>query len=196
MIEELRGFIITLCTAIFFITAVQMILPDNSLKKYCSFALGLLLVVIMLNPIVKLLNSQVDIYEEIDKSTAYIFDKEYEVDYDKYKKMNIENTLENFQKNFENQCVNDLEDKFKDKKFSADVQASFDEENTTFKIDSMQIALKNGMVDKIKKVDIGGDDSVTVDKFEDSDDEESKEIKKYLSEKYEISQDIIYVSKR
>lgn len=185
----------TLCTSVFFIVAVQMILPDNSLKKYCNFALGLLLVVIMLNPILKLLNSEANIYEEIDKSTSYIFKKEYEADYEKYRKANIDSTIENFQKKMEIQCINDLESKYIDKKFTANVQASFDEENKMFNIESIEISLKEGMIEKVKKIDIRGDDSVTVDKMKEANDEESIEIKQYLSEKYDISKDIVYVCK-
>ena len=56
MIEALGKWIVTICVAIFFATAVQMILPDNSLKKYCNFVLGLIVFVVMISPIVNLFN--------------------------------------------------------------------------------------------------------------------------------------------
>ncbi|MGG7164015.1 stage III sporulation protein AF [Clostridium ihumii] len=193
MIEGLRNFIIILSSAVFFITAVQMILPDNSMKKYCKFVLGLVLVVIMLNPIVKLFNSEINIYDEIEKSTGYIFDKEYEVDYEKYKDINIKNTIQNFEKNMEKQCIEDLQTKYSDKKFTASVKASFDEEKKIFNIESIEVALCDSIVPKIKKIEIGNDKAMTVDN---TNDETSNEIKKYISNKYNVSEESVLVCRK
>ena len=50
MIEGLKVWITSICTAIFFITAVEMILPDDSLKKYAKFVLGLILITVVISP--------------------------------------------------------------------------------------------------------------------------------------------------
>ncbi|WP_291578992.1 stage III sporulation protein AF [Clostridium sp. UBA6640] len=192
MINSLNQWIINICTAVFFITAVQMILPDNKLKKYCKFALGLILVVIILNPIVKLLDSKADIHREIEDSAAYIFDQKYEVDYEKYRQANVENTIKNFEQNMEIQCTKDLQEKYGDKKFKTKVEASFIKESNGFQIDSIEIGLNDSSVKKVKKVEIGSD-SVTVDKVQDPQDENALEIKRYISSKYSVSEEIIYV---
>ncbi len=194
MIDSLKEWIINICTAVFFITAVQMILPDNKLKKYCKFALGLILVVIILNPIVKLLNSEADIHRQIENSAAYIFEEKYEADYEKYRQANVENTIKNFEQNMEIQCSKDLQEKYSDKKFKTKVEASFIKESNSFQIDSIEIGLNDSSVKKVKKVEIGSD-SVTVDKVQDLQDENALEIKSYISSKYSIPEDIIYVYK-
>ncbi|MBS5823226.1 MAG: stage III sporulation protein AF [Clostridium argentinense] len=194
MIDSLKLWIVNICTAVFFITAVQMILPDNKLKKYCKFALGLILVVIILNPIVKLLNSEADIHKEIENSATYIFDEDHETDYGKYRQANLENTVKNFEKNMEIQCSKDLQDKYRDKKFKTKVTASFIEKDNNFQIDSIEIGLNDSSVKKIKKVEIGND-SVKVDKIQNLQDEDAVEIKEYISSKYDVSKDIIYVYK-
>jgi len=194
MIDSLKEWIINICTAVFFITAVQMILPDNKLKKYCKFALGLILVVIILNPIVKLLNSEADIHRQIENSAAYIFEEKYEADYEKYRQANVENTIKNFEQNMEIQCSKDLQEKYGDKKFKTKVEASFIKESDSFQIDSIEIGLNDSSVKKVKKVEIGSD-SVTVDKVQDLQDENALEIKSYISSKYSIPEDIIYVYK-
>lgn len=194
MINSLKQWIINICTAVFFITAVQMILPDNKLKKYCKFALGLILVVIILNPIVKLLNSEADIHRQIENSAAYIFEEKYETDYEKYRQANVENTIKNFEQNMEIQCSKDLQEKYGDKKFKTKVEASFIKESNSFQIDSIEIGLNDSTVEKIKKVEIGSD-SVTVDKVQDPQDENALEIKRYISSKYSVSEEIIYVYK-
>lgn len=194
MIESLKQWIVSICTAVFFITAVQMILPDNKLKKYCKFTLGLILVVIILNPIVKLLNSEADIHRQIENSATYIFNENHEVDYDKYRQANLENTIKNFEKNMEIQCSKDLQDKYKDKKFNTRVKASFVEQDNSFKIDGVEIGLNDSSVKKVKKVEIGND-TVRVDKIQDFQDEDAVEIKNYISSKYDIPENIIYVYK-
>ena len=54
--ETLKEFVITLVTTMILITAVELIAPDNSMKKYLKFVLGLILIVVILNPILKFFN--------------------------------------------------------------------------------------------------------------------------------------------
>ena len=49
----INNFVITLVATIIFMTAVEIISPDNSMKKYIKFVLGLILVSVMINPIIK-----------------------------------------------------------------------------------------------------------------------------------------------
>ena len=51
--EYLNNFVITLVATIIFMTAVEIIAPDNSMKKYIKFVLGLILISVMINPIIK-----------------------------------------------------------------------------------------------------------------------------------------------
>ena len=51
--ELIKGFITTLVTTLIFITAIELVGPDNSMKKYLKFVMGLILVAVLLNPIVK-----------------------------------------------------------------------------------------------------------------------------------------------
>ncbi len=53
--ELLNKFVITLVTILIFITAVEMIAPDNSMKKYLKFVLGLILITVILNPILTII---------------------------------------------------------------------------------------------------------------------------------------------
>ena len=51
--EYINNFVITLVATMIFMTAVEIISPDNSMKKYIKFVLGLILISVMINPIVK-----------------------------------------------------------------------------------------------------------------------------------------------
>ncbi len=61
LIELLKVWVTNITIAIFFITAVEMILPDNSMKKYAKFVLGLLLIVVIINPIIKIFDKDFNI---------------------------------------------------------------------------------------------------------------------------------------
>ena len=50
--EELKEFVITLVTMLILMTAVELIAPDNNMKKYLKFVLGLIFIAIMLSPII------------------------------------------------------------------------------------------------------------------------------------------------
>ncbi|WP_346889218.1 stage III sporulation protein AF [Clostridium sp. UBA1056] len=194
MIEALGEWIITICVAIFFTTAVQMILPDNSLKKYCNFVLGLIVFVVILSPIVKIFNKDLQINKIIKESADFVFNDMGKGDYEEYRQANINNTLERFKKNLEKQCITDLEKNFKEDKYSAKVKASYDTENSIFIIERIEVGINDGSVERVKKVQIG-DESVQVDNQDSSTDKKSMEIRDFISSKYDIDQNNIYVYK-
>ncbi|WP_291572841.1 stage III sporulation protein AF [Clostridium sp. UBA4548] len=192
MIEALKTWIITICTAVFFTTAVQMILPEGSLKKYSNFVLGLIILVVMLNPIVKIFNPNISINNLIETSSAYISKKEYEGDFEKYRDANINNTLNAFKNNLEKQCIRDLEKTFGKDKYKAKVNAQYDKKDNIFLINSIEIGINDGSVERVKNVEIGKE-SVTVDSPDKVDNKKATEIKDYISSKYDISKNKIYI---
>ena len=79
--ESISAFITTLVTTLILMTAVELIAPDNSIKKYINFVLGLILISVMLTPIVSLFsNGETKIINEINR---------YEKDFVKMVKMRI-----------------------------------------------------------------------------------------------------------
>lgn len=194
MIEALGEWIITICVAIFFTTAVQMILPDNSLKKYCNFVLGLIVFVVILGPIVKIFNEDLQINKIIEESSDLVFNDMGQGNYEEYRQANINNTLERFKANLEKQCVADLEKNFKDDKYSAKVEASYDTENSLFLIERIDVGINDGSVERVKKVQIG-DESVQVDNQDSSTDKKSMEVKEFISSRYDVAANNIYVYK-
>lgn len=194
MIEALGEWIITICVAIFFTTAVQMILPDNSLKKYCNFVLGLIVFVVILGPIVKIFNEDLQINKIIEESSDLVFNDMGQGNYEEYRQANINNTLERFKANLEKQCVADLEKNFKDDKYSAKVEASYDAENSLFLIERIDVGINDGSVERVRKVQIG-DESVQVDNQDSSTDKKSMEVKDFISSRYDVAANNIYVYK-
>lgn len=195
MIEALGKWIVSICIAIFFTTAVQMILPDNSIKKYCNFVLGLIVFAVMITPVIEFLNSDINVSNLIEESVSSVFNGEkMDENYDEYRQANVEATIKTFKKNIENQCEEDLKKNFKDKSYKADFQVTYDEKNNNFTINSVEIVVNSGLVEKIKDVRIG-EESMQVDNREDELDEAGIQVKEYISEKYDVDKDSVYVYK-
>lgn len=195
MIEALGKWIVTICVAVFFATAVQMILPDNSLKKYCNFVLGLIVFVVMITPIVNFFNKDITIDKLIEQTTMEVFsDKTQDnTTYEEYRNSSMNSTTKVFKENLEQQCVKDLAKEFKGDEFSVNVDAVYDEVNKTFVINSMDIGINNGSIKRVEEVAIGGDKTVPASKEEEVLGEYGAEVKKYISSHYEIDENKIFI---
>lgn len=103
MLQWLKEWITNIAVAVFFITAIERLLPKNNIKKYGKFVLGLILITVILNPIIKIFNKDYNISQYVEKATASFNNVDYKNDFDKYKKKNREETLNNFKANLQNQ---------------------------------------------------------------------------------------------
>ena len=151
--EGLKTWITTICAGVFFITAVEMILPDNSLKKYAKFVLGLILMIIIINPIIKILNGS-----DINVS-SYLSEYENILENEEEKSMeqksnSIKNTQAVFEKNIEKITLKTLKENYPEDNFEIAVQTKYDKEENIFSIESINVLLDEGGIKPIKKVEI------------------------------------------
>ncbi|MCM8711041.1 stage III sporulation protein AF [Clostridium sp. SYSU_GA19001] len=195
MIEELRTWIISICTAVIFITAVEMVMPNNSFKKYTKFVLGLILITVLINPIIKLFDRNFNIDDYANKAVQYFDQKGYEQNFEKYKENSMTNTLNIFKLNLENQCEKKLKEKFPKNNYKVDAAVGYDESNNSVFIKNLKIGLQDGKVEKVKKVEVS-----TKSDLENSvqvlNDEKSRLLKDYLSKELGVSSDVIEVYKQ
>lgn len=193
MMEALRGWIINICTTVFFITAIEMLLPSNAFKKYSKFVLGLILMTVIINPLVKFINNGADISTFISKS-ASIMEQQTTIDNtEEYKQKSINDTLSVFKNNLEDLVKKKLNEKFKKGEYKVDAQVKYDEENQEYAIDTIKIAMNSGGVEKVKRIEIKTNSDVKSDDLEDS--KYSKEVKSYLSSELDIPESKIVVYK-
>lgn len=194
MLQALREWLITICTAIFFITAVEIVLPDNSMKKYAKFVLGLILITVFINPIIKLFDRNFDI-NTYTTDVIQNFDKgKTENEFRQYQEKNLSSTLEVFKLNLQTSCEKKLKEKYPDSNYKVEADASYDSENDKIVIKDIKVGVKEGSIEKIKKIQIGGD-AKSVNSIDNMDNEKSMDIKKYLSNELNISKDVIQIYK-
>jgi stage III sporulation protein AF len=194
MIGELRTWIINICTAVIFITALEMILPNNSFKKYSKFVLGLILITVLVNPIVKLFDKDFSIDEYTNKAVEYLNDKEYQNNYSKYKESSMNKTMSTFKLNLEKICEDKLKEKFPNNNYNIDASVGYDDKNDSVFIKNIKIGLKDGRIETVKKVDISTKGTVENGSHT-LQDERSRLIAEYISKELKVSLDSIEVYK-
>lgn len=190
MIEFMKNWVITISVCVFFIIAVEAILPSNNLKKYAKFVLGLILIITIINPVIKFINKDLNITSAINLE-KYTEDKLYKNTYEEYKYKNIENTCENFEYNLEKECKNKLKEKYKDNNFKVDVKVKYQEDANSFKIVNMSIGV--GKEKLVRKVEINTKKpSENKEKLES---QLSNDIKNYINSEFKIPFNIISIYK-
>lgn len=189
--ELLNKFVITLVTTLIFMTAVELIAPDNSMKKYLKFVLGLILITVILNPILTIiLNGEQELKDVISG---------YEEEYNVNRKDNesTENIMkikeDSFKDNFNKNCESMLKQEFKDLEFKCNVDCVVDFNDNDFTINKLSIQIKDKKVKKVEKID-----KVDINSKKDKKDTVNKEYKdvvKFISKELNIDENKINIYK-
>ncbi len=72
MTAFLRTWTLNIVMVVIFISFVELLLPSSNMKKYIKMVVGLLVILVILNPIIELLYGNINMQDEIFKSTALI----------------------------------------------------------------------------------------------------------------------------
>ncbi|MEA5008431.1 stage III sporulation protein AF [Clostridium tyrobutyricum] len=192
--EYLRSWLIKICTAVFFITAIEMILPNNSFKKYSKFVLGLILITVFINPIVGLFNKNFDINSYSLKLSQQFEKNQNSNDMEKYKEENLNSTIEEFKLNLQNNCKQKLDEKYPDGKYSVKANARYDKESGNIYITGIYVTVKDGSVDTVQKITINTEGE-NYDNSDELSGKQGQEIRSYLGSQLDISENIIHVKK-
>ena len=70
MVDFLKEWIKNIVILIIFITMLELLLPNSSMKKYVNMIVGLLLIIVILNPLVVIVNKDIDIENEVFKTSV------------------------------------------------------------------------------------------------------------------------------
>ncbi|MDP4087756.1 MAG: stage III sporulation protein AF [Bacillota bacterium] len=193
--DAMRSWVINICTTIFFITAVEMLLPNDKLKKYSKFVLGLILMTVIINPLVKFLNKGTEVTAFINKTTSSM-DQIINTDNTKYKDKGVNDVLTVFKTNLEKLCEKKLKEKYPKLNCKAEATVTYDKEEQQPLISGIKIRMNDGTVGTVGtvgKVDINA--AGGLDKQSEDNSEQGEEIKNYLSGVLDIPEGKIAVYK-
>lgn len=197
-IEALKNIVITLVTILIFISAVELIAPNNKMKKYIQFILGLILVTVILNPIIQFISSGeksvadgIQSYEQVfsqnkNKVNSDNATNAFENDQDK-----VDARKKTFIKNFNKNCDNLLKNQYKDKTFKSEIDCDVDFVNINLNVKKLKIGVGENKINKIKKIVINKEvETITKEK-----NEEYTEIINFISSELNIPKEKIEVYK-
>lgn len=186
--EYIKTFVTTLVTMLILMTAIELIAPDNSMKKYIKFVLGLMLIAVMLSPIVSILTNAEDSVH--DKVSEFLnLEKN---DYVQASSSYYESNEFAFKNNLEQNLNKLLKEKFKDNDFTVNIDSKVDMKDINYSIEKVEIIVKDKGVAKIQKIIINSkeEEKELNDVVENED-----EIKKYICEILNIKDEQILVYK-
>ena len=181
--EYINNFFITLVATMIFMIAVDIISPDNSMKKYIKFVLGLILISVMINPIIKFFTGGEQELVNTIKNYENMF---YEGITSENENDVSKNQIESFKNNLNSNCNSLLKEEFSDKDFKSNVECEIDLQSMTYNIESLEVGVKEigiKIVDSIK-ININEESEQAISNDEKV--ENAEEIKNYLSEVFKI----------
>ena len=154
-IGTLKNIVITLVTMLIFISAVELMAPNNKMKKYIKFILGLILISVILNPIIELIsNGEKNVAGSIDSYEAVFSENKSELNDDtlKVSEDKADNRKKAFINNFNKNCDNLLKNQFKNMIFKSEVDCDVNFTDITLNIKKLKIGIGENKVNKIKKI--------------------------------------------
>jgi stage III sporulation protein AF len=189
--EEIKGFVITLVSMLILMTAIELIAPDNNMKKYLKFVLGLILITVMLSPIISVFSKgEEDISLEIQRYLDINENKSIETS------KNYSNNGESvFKRNLEENCNRLLKEKFTNNEFISEIDCKVDMDNINYSINKVEVGVKNKEVSKIQKIIVNTKENSKTVSSQDEKVDNKDEIVSYLAEIFNVSKDKIEVYK-
>lgn len=191
--EILKDWVSDICVSILFMTAVELVLPENSIKKYSKFVLGLIFIVVVINPFISFIKQDGNLYKDITLNEDYVnkFGDYIENNLGEYTDRIKEGTIKSFESNLSRNCVNLLKNNFKRNGFEVSVSVSYEGEN--FKINEVNVKVNDSIIKDIEPIE-----EVVINRKRNNiknnkDNSLSREIKKLLSKELNISENIINV---
>lgn len=191
--EALKNIVITLVTVLIFISAVEILAPNNKMKKYIKFALGLILISVILNPIINFLsNGQKGITDSIKNYEGMFSQDGSKLNLDSVSTLNGNDKQDNkkqiFIDNFDKNCDNLLKNKFKDMNFKSQLDCDVDFNKLNLNIKKLKIGVSDNKVNKVKKVVINKETANVKE-----DDDKYSEIINYISSELDVPKEKIEV---
>ena len=187
--EYIKSFIETLVTIIILFSAIELISPNNSMKKYIKFVLGLILIVVMLSPIIDFFTEGEDKIVSTIKEYENILSKDTKTSSD----VAVSNEVEDvFVENLNKNSANELAEAFPDYTFVCNIDCNIDLSNYSYNISHAKIGISTGKiqdVEKIEKVEISNDNQTESKVY--SDDEQK--IVSYVSNMLGVSEEKIEI---
>lgn len=193
MLEFLRNYILSVTVIVLFLAFIDLILPENSIKKYARFVTGLIVIVTILSPIFKIFDRKNDIETYIlsyENQYNSAFTNSNQVDIQKKVKLQTEQIFkEKLKESIEKEIYNSTKKRYSVTDIALDKENSDDIYSfANIKQIKLKILEDNSSVKSVDKVVIG-EENQNNNEYRDD------EVVKILQTKYDINPSIIKFEK-
>ena len=199
MIDMISNWAGELVIALVIVTLIEMLLPDNKIKKYVKTVIGLYIVFCIISPFINK-EKFAEILEDTEKSLEKI-----QIENQVYSKLeSSDSSIQSlYIQEFEKDVIKTVEKLgYKVKKCEVNIQIDATKENAGIHAINLKIWTKtsdldnaNIEIEEVQKVEISindkkeGNNNDTINETEDT-----KKVKQFLSEHYEINEDKITIN--
>lgn len=156
--NELKNYINTIVVAMVFITFIEILMPDSSMKKYTKIVLGLLVMTIILNPVLNFLKKDFSLAGYSFKYQNQLNSIYLKKQASEYNDKQSEQISKLYRINLENQIAQTVKKEANIKNLKVDVDIVDDVKSDNFgQIKKISLVIYDGIksVEKIEKIDIG-----------------------------------------
>lgn len=109
LIDFLRSWILNIVTVIIFISFLEILLPNSDMKKYVKMVIGLLVMLVIINPMLELVHGDMNIEEEIFKTSSVLDKKALSLNIDKFEGIQEKQMITLYKEKIEKHIKNQIE---------------------------------------------------------------------------------------
>lgn len=182
--DYLKNWVITLCATLIFISSIELIIPNGSIKKYVKFILGLILMAVILNPIVEILTGDKKDFHSSVKNYVEAFEN----DNLNFQNNNIE-TNEIFIDKLEYSCNKMLIENYPNFKFTTKIKGNIDMDKLQLDFKEVNITYDSKDFGVVEKIQI----NVSNNKKGTDEDKITKDIKCFVANQLKVNEEKINV---
>lgn len=186
-----------LIVSLVIVTLIEMLLPDNKIKKYVKTVIGIYIIFCIISPFINK-REFATIFENAERELG-------KIQIDNQVSAELKNTDDGVEalyiKEFEKDIINKIEELgYEVKKINVDIEINASKENAGINAIYITIGNKknsnngNIQIENIDKVEISINGSNLGKDKNEPETEDSKKVKKYLSDYYEISEEKIKIT--
>ncbi|SKA81958.1 stage III sporulation protein AF [Caloramator quimbayensis] len=193
MLEFLKSYILSVTVIVLFLAFIDIILPENSIKKYARFVTGLIVIVTILSPVFKIFDRKNDIETYIlsyQNEYNTVFTNSNQIDVQRKVKLQTEQIFkEKLKESIEKEIYNSTKKRYSITDIALDKGNSDDIYSfANIKQIKLKILEDNSSIKSVDKVVIG-EGNQKYDEYRDD------EVVKILQTKYDINPSIIKFEK-
>ncbi len=156
MVDFLRDWITRIAALLMVFTATQILLPNNSYKKYIKYTFGLLLTYVLISPVLTFLNKDFNGIN-ISSYNTYFTNNSLKKDDEENVGKIINSSMEIFESNLENLCIDFLKRKYPSNDYEVYVESKY--KQGRIEIDTVNIYIFKDGIHTVKKVIISQDNA-------------------------------------